>query len=244
MMNKIYETELFPPVKTLLIKNNFSICSEIQYCDIAAMKDDQLVIVELKTSLTLNLLLQAVKRQRLTDYVFVAIPESKLMKTKKWKDIILLIKRLGLGLIVVRFKEEPYAEVLIEPMLFDIIKSQKQAKIKRKKLIKEFNGRSYDLNIGGSSKKKIMTAYKEQSLYIACCIHLLGPLSPKKLKELGSHSKKTNSILIKNFNHWFYRVKTGIYDISEEGIKAITHYHEITTNQIDSIKKRLTNNNN
>lgn len=237
-MSKIYETELYLPVKSLLIKNGFNVCSEIQDCDIAAMKDDELVIVELKTGLTLNLLLQAVKRQKLCDNVFIAIPESKLMKTKKWKDIHLLIKRLGLGLIVVYFNEAPYAEVLIEPILYDIIKSQKQAKRKRQKLLKEFSGRSCDLNIGGSSKRKIMTAYKEQSLYIACCLQMLGPLSPKKLRILGSHPTKTNSILAKNFNHWFYRVKTGVYDITQEGINAITCYHEITACQKKKIEKR------
>lgn len=241
LMKKISETDLYLPVKTLLIKNDFTVCSEIQHCDIAAMKDEQLIIVELKITLSINLLLQAVKRQKLTDYVFIAIPQSKMMSTKKWKDVSLLIKRLGLGLIVVYMNEEPYAEILIEPMLYDIIKSQKQTKKKRQRLITEFSGRSCDLNIGGSSKKKIMTVYKEQSLYIACCLQMLGPLSPKKLRLLGSHPNKTNSILSKNFNHWFYRVKTGIYDITEEGINAIALYQEITTSQKKRLKKRLPN---
>ncbi len=237
IMNKIQETDLFYPVKELLIKNDFKVCSEIEHCDIAAMKDEELLIVELKTNLTMNLILQAVKRQKLTDNVYLGIPQIKLMSTKKWKDMSLLIKRLGLGLMVIHLNDEPYAEIIIEPSLYDIVKSQNQAKRKRKKLIREFNGRSFDMNVGGSTRKKIMTSYKEQSLYIASCLQLLGPLSPKKLTSLGAPLKKTYSILSKNYNHWFYRVKTGIYDISEEGIHALSLYSEIALLQRKKIEK-------
>ncbi len=227
-MSKILETDLFYPVKSLLEKNEFKVCSEIEHCDIAAMKGEELIIVELKTSLNIELLLQAVKRQRITENVFIGIPRLKVMSQKKWKDLCLLIKRLGLGLIVVYLVAEPYAEVIIEPTVFDIIKSLKQGKSKRRKLIKEFSGRTIDNNIGGSTGKKILTAYKEQSLYIACCLSLIGPLSPKELRLYGADRVKTNSILSKNFNNWFYRVRNGIYDITEAGKQALINYQEIT----------------
>jgi len=196
-----------------------------------------LIIVELKTNSTISLLLQAVKRQKLTNDVYIAIPTLKIMKTRKWNDLTLLIKRLGLGLIVVYLNDILYAEVLIEPTLFDIVKSHKQAHRKRNQLLREFRGRSLDLNIGGSTQKKIMTAYKEQSLYIASCLIFLGPSSPKKLRLYGAPPKKTNSILAKNFHHWFYRVEKGIYDLTEDGINAIHLFQEITIIQKKEIEK-------
>ncbi len=241
MEKKILETDLSLPVKELLINKGFRVNSEIESCDIAAIKGDELIIVELKVSFNLELIYQAIKRQRLTDNVYIAIPKLKLMRTKKWKDICLLVKRLGLGLIVVNFQNEPYAEIIIEPSLFDISKSQKKANKRKQHLINEFNGRSLDLNTGGSTRKKILTAYKEKSLYIASCLYLLGPLSPKELKMYGADSKKTNSILSKNYLNWFKRIKTGLYYITEEGIKSISLYQEITSIQTEKIAKLCNN---
>lgn len=238
-MNKILETDLFYPVKSLLEKNGYRVCGEIENCDIAAMKDEELIIIELKKSLNIELLLQAIKRQRLTENVFIGIPRLKVMSQKKWKDLCLLIKRLGLGLIVVYLVDEPYAEVIFEPTVFDLIKSLRQGKSKRRKLMKEFSGRTIDNNIGGSTGKKILTAYKELSLYIACCLYLLGPLSPKELRLYGADKVKTNSILSKNFNNWFYRVKNGIYDISDEGKQALIRYQEITEIHKEVIKEKI-----
>lgn len=244
IVKKIKETELYQPIKELLIKNEFQVCGEIHHCDIAAMKDDQLLIVELKTGLTMELILQAVKRQRLTEYVYIAIPNLNVIKTKKWKDYLQLIKRLGLGLIVVNFISEPYAEVFVEPSMFDLIKSLKQGKRNKQKLIKEFSGRNLDLNIGGSKGRKIMTSYKDMSLYIACCLQMFGPLSPKELRSYGSSLKKTNSILSKNFNHWFYRVKNGVYDLTEDGHKATKQYEEVSNIHKKTIRTIRNNANN
>ncbi len=238
-MKMIAETDLFLPVKELLIKNGYSVYSEIEHCDIVGKKNEVIVIVELKKRLNLDLILQAIKRQRLSDTVFIAIPQSKTMKQRRWKDLLLLIKRLGLGLICVHLYHEPYAEVVIEPSLFEIKKSQQLAKRKKEKLLKEVSGRSHDVNIGGSSKQKIMTAYKEASLYIACLLQILGPLSPKKLRSYGSHPKKTNSILYKNFYNWFYRVKTGVYDLTKEGEKVIKEYKNITELQKKEIEMKI-----
>lgn len=236
-MNKIRETDLFAPIKELLEKNDFKVCGEVNNCDIVAMKEDEVIIVELKTGITLELIFQAIKRQRMNENVYIGVPRLKVMGTKKWKDYILLMKRLGLGLIVVTLHETPYAEIWLEPSVFDLIKSMKRGKRKKQKLIKEFSGRNFDANVGGSRGSKIMTAYKDKSLFIACCLLYYGPLSPKQLKKFGSCEKKTNSILIKNFNHWFYRIRNGLYDLSDEGKKAIDLYEEISTIHLDLIKK-------
>lgn len=228
------EEDLYQSVKELLIKNNYVVQSEINDCDVAAIKDSELLIVELKKNLTVELLVQAVKRQKMTDIVYIAIPKSKnRLKNKKWNDICHLIKRLELGLILVTFiGSDSYAQVVIEPNPYHKIRSKK----KRKNILTEFSGRTTDLNTGGSKGKKIMTAYKEKALYIAVCLSMYGVLSPKQLRNLGTDSKKTTTILSKNFYNWFKRVDHGKYDLTDEGIKAIKIYQVIT----DLFKKRLT----
>jgi hypothetical protein len=84
-----------------------------------------------------------------------------------------------------------------------------------------------DANIGGSTGKKLVTAYRESSIFIACCLERFGPLSPKKLRELGTEEKKTTSILSENHYGWFERVDRGIYSVTEEGKKALKQYEQL-----------------
>lgn len=234
-----YETDLYQPIKSLLEENGFIVNGEVDNCDLVAKKDEKIVIVELKLKISLNLILQIIKRQRLSDYVYIALPEEILKKYKKYRDFTLLLRRLGVGLISVKLNSVcPHASVLMEPNLFDIKKSQQNSKKKKNHLESEFAGRLLDLNQGGSVKKKIMTAYREKSLYIACCLEILGPLSPKVLREYGSDLKKTNSILSKNFYGWFNRVSRGLYEITDLGRKAIKKYQDITNLQKQLIKKQ------
>jgi hypothetical protein len=42
------EEHLFKPVSDFLIKNGYQVRSELKFCDIIAIKGDELIIVELK----------------------------------------------------------------------------------------------------------------------------------------------------------------------------------------------------
>lgn len=226
----ILEEDLCKPIQDLLINNGYKVRCEANFCDISATKDNALLVVELKKNLSVRLLAQAAKRQKIADLVYIAIPKpKKMIGSANWKDICHLLRRLELGLILVSFKEEnAFVEVPIEPMPFDRERSMQRNKKQRNKLITEINGRQKDLNIGGSRGKKLMTAYRESSLFIACCLEKCGPLSPKQLRELGTDSKKTLSILNKNFYSWFEKVDRGLYQISEEGRKSIETYKELS----------------
>ena len=70
------ETELSPPVKAYLEFHGYQVNCEVKDCDIVAIKGDELVIVELKTSVNLTLLVQATKRQSIGDCVYIAVPAS------------------------------------------------------------------------------------------------------------------------------------------------------------------------
>lgn len=226
---KILEENLCKPVSNYFGNLGYTVRSEVNYCDICALKDDTLIIIELKKNLSVDLLVQAVDRQRLTDLVYIAIPKpKKLVGNAKWKSLCLLIKRLELGLILVSFiNNEAYIEIPIDPLPSDRTKIMQKEKKSRANIIKEIHGRNMDLNVGGSKAKKLVTAYRECSLYIACCLKEYGTLSPRKLKSLGSDSKKTQSILSKNYYGWFSKVSKGEYSLSLDGRQALITYKDL-----------------
>merc|ERR1712193_413992 len=120
------------------------------------------------------------------------------MGDKKWREIATLLKRLELGLIIVNFlKTTTEVEIVFHPSVYKIRKNNKL----RESIIREINGRSGSYNVGGSVRQKIMTAYRENAIHIACYLEKYGELSPKKLSEMGTGSK-TQSILSKNFYGW------------------------------------------
>lgn len=236
--DKILEVDLFKPVSDFLIEQGYTVRSEVKDCDIAAYKDDELVIVELKRNLSVDLLAQGVKRQKSTEKVYIAIPKPKrLTANSKWKDIIHLIRRLELGLILVSFKgEKGIVEIAVHPAPFDRDRTMKANKKKREGIIKEAKGRYLDANVGGSTRTKLVTAYKESAIYVACCLEKYGPLSPKQVKELISGDTKPSSILSQNFYGWFDKVEKGIYMINDVGRSALLEHKQFTDYYYDRLE--------
>lgn len=232
---KRYEVDLYKPVKEYFTQQGYDVHGEVNECDVAGVKEQELVLIELKLSLSIDLLIQATKRQRLTNEVYVAIPKPKMnFRSKKWKDSCHLVRRLELGLILVSFTDEgEWAEIVFHPASFDRNKSMQRSKKKRNAMLTEMEGRLNDNNVGGSSQTKIMTAYKESCIHIACCLLQLGPLSPKSLRKMGT-GEKTLTILNKNYYGWFDRVRRGIYMINDTGKSELhtfpdlfNHYHQV-----------------
>ena len=227
-LKKLLEVDLYKPIQTVFLREEFEVYGEVKDCDMVAVKGDELVVIELKLTLSVDLLIQAAKRQRITDQVFIAIPKPKYrLNSKQWADKCHLIRRLELGLIVVSFSgKRAQAEILFHPTPFNRRKSSGQNKVKRTAIMKEINGRSADFNVGGSNRTKIMTAYKENCIQIACYLDTFGSLSPKALIQMGT-GDKTSSILTKNYYDWFERIKRGTYEISEKGKLEVKEYPEL-----------------
>lgn len=226
MKEILLEKDMYNPIRDYFIDKGFEVRAEVNHCDVCAMKEDQLVVIELKRNLSVELLVQATKRQKTADLVYIAIPRPKKLKvSSKWMDICNLIRRLELGLILVTVKKSrSLVEVAVHPEPFDRAKSIGANKRNRSKLIAEFKGRRMDLNTGGSTGQKLMTAYRENSLYIACCLHMFGPSSAANLKKYGVDSKKAYSILYANHYGWFYKVDKGIYELTSSGKESLEHY--------------------
>jgi len=220
------ESDLFQPIKNYLLENNYTVNSEVLHCDIIAKKNDEVIAIELKKKFNATLLIQAVDRQKFADSVYVAIFKPKNRKKyKNWRGMCQLLKRLEIGLILVSFlKTKAKVEVLIHPSNYVFRKNKK----KRKAVLKEINNRSGNYNKGGISRKKIITAYREKAIFIACCLNRFGELSTKKLKKLGT-GEKTTTILYKNFYGWFERVDRGVYRLHNNGIEALNKYSVLAT---------------
>ncbi len=219
------EKDLFKPIHDYFENLGYEVHGEVSHCDITAVKGDELKIIELKLHLNLELLIQAAKRQRISDSVYIAFPRPNYsLFSKKWKDICYLIRRLGLGLILV----SPYdtVSIILEPGPFDREKSRKLNSKKSQILKNELKGRHGNYNTGGSTGEKIMTAYKENALFIAYCLKKYDSLSPKELRKLGT-GNKTYSILNMNYYGWFEKKAKGIYYLNNEGKKYLKKYPEL-----------------
>ncbi len=228
------ESDLFEPIKKYLEANGYKVRAEVKNCDITATKGDELIIIELKLSANLQLFIQATDRQRITDSVYVAIPKPSLRSKKHWKGILHILRRLELGLIFVDV-DNPVnpVEIVFHPIEFQ----RKKISKRKKSIIKEIENRSQNLNVGGSNKKKIITAYKENAIQIAVFLKEVGATTPEKLREYDS-GKKTLSILYSNFYGWFQRIDRGIYDITAKGKQELRNFPGLVKKYEKYLKER------
>ncbi|MDH8677627.1 DUF2161 family putative PD-(D/E)XK-type phosphodiesterase [Fusibacter bizertensis] len=220
------ETDLHHPIKNWLETQNCAVKAEVKSIDMVGMFNELLIAVELKLKLNLEVINQAVERQSIADLVYIAVVHDfKAVESKRFKMTLLTLKRLNLGLLVVNFRAtEPIVTELLKPEHFDFEKSKRQKQRKRAEIIKEFNRRSGDFNKAGSSKSKLMTAYREECIYIAYLIQTLGLSRAKEFEPYGIKSTKASSIMSKNFHGWFERIDKGLYRLSESGVLALEEY--------------------
>ena len=220
--------DLYEPVQAYFEKLGYKVQAEVHDCDVVAYKNDSIVMIELKLNLNITLLMQAVKRQKITNDVYIAIPRPKTsLRRRRWRDLVHLVRRLELGLILVSFEgRRPSIDVVCEPGPFDRKRSMRQSKKVRSKIIHEIENRRSNHNIGGSNNILMMTAYKEMAIQIAYYLDYLGPMSAKELQKLST-GDKTYSILYNNYYKWFERVGRGVYGITKKGKKEYQTHPEV-----------------
>ncbi len=211
------ETELYLPVKRFLEAQGYDVKAEIGDCDVLAVRDEEPpVIVELKTGFTLQLLLQGIDRQAVTDAVYLAIPEPKRSLPK---DILRLCKRLGLGLLVVN---RDWVEAYLDPAPYLPRKAPRRKAV----LLKEFQRRVGDPNSGGSSKRPLVTAYRQDALR---CVKFLKSTGASKISDIVAQTKvdRTAAILRRDVYGWFMKMDRGIYSLSTKGEAAIVTFADV-----------------
>jgi len=202
------ETELYAPVKTLLEGQGYEVKAEVRGCDVVAVRGDEPpVIVELKRTFGLGLVLQGIDRLALTDAVYLAIgawPANR-------RDTRRLCRRLGLGLIVV---VRGRADVIVDPLPYQPRRNRRRAKA----LLGEHQRRIGDPNEGGSVRRPIMTAYRQEALR---CAALLadGPMSLRAMRT-ADDVPNAGRIVRDNVYGWFDRVERGVYAATTTGRDA------------------------
>ena len=208
----IKESDLFLPVCEYLESLGYSVNGEVKDCDLLANKEEEWLVVELKKTLNLEVILQAAERQKISDLVYIAVLKpKKFTKNSKFKRICHLLRRLEIGLMLVKFSgEQGQVEVVQTAEPFDRIKSQRANQNRKLKTQEEFKKRK-GKSIGGVSRTKVMTAYREQAILIAQTLEKIGPSKPKNLIETNLDLKRIQTILYDNYYGWFERVNTGIY---------------------------------
>lgn len=218
------EKELYPPVRNLFEKRGYTVNAEVKDCDMTAIKDDEFIIVELKKNLSVTLLGQGLKRQRTGADVFIAVPKPKQYSFKKFRSVFSVIKKLELGLIFVSLRgEHSFAEIVFEPKPFKFM--QKDTK-KRKEIMEEIEGRTIETNTGGVTGTKIITAYTEKCIHIACMLDMYGEMSAAEVRKKGGADNAYN-ILTMNVYGWFQKVGRGVFKITEKGRLDLMEYPEL-----------------
>ncbi|MCD8139695.1 MAG: DUF2161 family putative PD-(D/E)XK-type phosphodiesterase [Planctomycetaceae bacterium] len=216
------EADLYPPLKKWLERDGYEVRSEVNDCDVVARRGDELVVIELKRAINIDLLLQVVKRQQMRAAVYAAVPSPK-TRDKRWRGLERLLKRLEVGLILVYMDAPtPLVEVAFHPM-----KSARRTQAAPTgRLLREMDGRSLDCNMGGSVGRPLMTAYRESALAVAAGLERLGVAAPRELTALGI-SKKAGEILRANHYGWFERLGVAKYGLTKDGHKALEQFGEL-----------------
>ena len=206
------ETDLYEPIKRLLESQGYEVKAEVGPADVVAVRGDESpVIVELKTSFSLSLFHQATDRQSVTDKVYVAVPTGKCRNGRRaLHKNVTLCRRLGLGLITVRLRDA-HVEVHADPVPYQ----PRQSKRKRELLLREFTRRAGDPNVGGATRRGIVTAYRQDALR---CVEYLEKNGATKAAQVAEGTSVPNARRIMADNHygWFQRVATGIYDLDND----------------------------
>ena len=233
------EKELFAPIKKYFETLGYVCDGEVNDIDLymrkevmtdeedgkPAKKVELSAAVELKQTLDFKSIQQAAVRQKIVDDVYIGIFKPRDLYSKSYRDKIYLLKRLGIGLIVVG-KRIKTVDIVTEPVVTELKKFKSQSKRKKEALEKEFGHRRVKSNTGGVTGTKIMTAYREDALLVLDALaELGGEGSPKEVREI-SGVEKAYGVLRGNPYGWFENVSKGKYSIRDKGYDALEEFED------------------
>ncbi|WPZ33304.1 DUF2161 family putative PD-(D/E)XK-type phosphodiesterase [Thalassobaculum sp. OXR-137] len=231
------ESDLYLPVKRFLEARGYAVKAEVKGCDVVARlpdPDTPPLVVELKTAFSLELVLQGISRQRLSDDVYLAVPTPDTpAKRRNWRGrrraLLRLCRRLELGLMLV----DPVAadatravEIVVDPGPYKPRRDRKA----HHRLATEFAARVGDPNLGGITRRTIVTAYRQDAIRCAAAL-ASGPLAVKAIRA-GARVERAADILQKNHYGWFERIARGTYRLTEAGEASLRAHSE----QVEQLK--------
>ena len=219
MAVKRREADLYAPLKTYLEGQGYEVKAEIGACDLMALRGDEApIIVEMKTGFTLALVMQGVQRQTLFEAVYLAVPApGKKGWATRYRDMIALCRRLGLGLLAVG---EDGVEAHLDPGPYEPRRQTARAG----RLLREFQRRVGDPNTGGTTGIARMTAYRQDALRLLRALGD-GPTAPRLLVT-ATGVTRAGVMLRADHYGWFERAEKGIYRLTPKGQAALTDHAE------------------
>ena len=221
------ETDLYAPVKAFLEAQGYEVKGEIEGCDVVAIRGEEPpVIVELKAGFSLPLVFQGVTRQRVAENVYLAVPPFP-GRSGRSRDALALCRRLGLGLLTVRLEPTPFVEALLDPAEF----RPRRRRPGVGRLLREFQRRVGDPNEGGSSRRPIVTAYRQDALRCAAYLGLNGPTKAAVLADAVGVAKAGDVMRADHYG-WFERpigTRPGIYGLTPKGREALEEYADVVS---------------
>jgi hypothetical protein len=209
------EADLYLDLKAYLEGQGYVVKAEIGACDLMAVRGaEPPVVVEMKLTFSLVLLMQGIARQSLFDNVYLAVPVAEKGWKLRYKDIIALCRRLGLGLLAV--KPGHGVEAHLDPAPYAPRKNQ----IKAARLLREFDRRVGDPNIGGTTGVKRVTAYRQDAM--RCLAVLQSGAQKAAIVAKASGVLRASALMRDDYYGWFEKVAYGTYGLSENGRLALT----------------------
>jgi hypothetical protein len=217
------ETDLYGPVKSFLEGQGYVVKSEVGAADVVAVRGGEApVIVELKLGFSLTLVHQCVARLSVTDDVYLAVATGKGKPfAKSLKNMTKLCRRLGLGLITVRLKDD-LVQVHCDPAPYTPRKSKKR----EGQLLAEFARRVGDPNDGGQTRVGLITAYRQDALKVAMYLFEVGA---SKGADVARETKVERATTMMRNDHygWFEKVEKGIYGLTPKGAEAVAQSGQV-----------------
>lgn len=211
------ERDLYAPVRALLEERGYAVQAEVAGCDVLGVRGEECCAVELKLRLNLDVIVQAVARQRFADTVLVAVPApGRAYYTARFRDVCRVLRRLDVGLVTVRATGA--ARVDFEAGAHGV---RRNARLRRQALT-EFAARRTDRGVGGVTRVPLMTAYRERSLTVAALLRP-GAASAVALRALGAPDDAW-PILYRNPYGWFTRLGGGRYELTALGRAALEEH--------------------
>ena len=218
------ESDLYAPVKRHLEGLGYTVRAEVGSCDVVAVSGDAMLVVELKLNFGLPVLYQALRRLPSVDLVYVAVgvPEGRTARCN-WDnqvpDAVRLCRMLGIGLLSVRS-----GKIVVHADPWPYV-PRKRPKL-RARLLNEFVRRTGDHNLGGTTRRPRVTAYREDALACASVLATTGPMKAAAVRDTAG-VKTASAILRNDVYGWFRKIDRGTYDIAPAGRSALGQYADV-----------------
>jgi hypothetical protein len=148
----------------------------------------------------------------LTDRVYLAVGAWP----RRLAEVRRLCLRLGLGLLVV---VRGRVEVVADPVPYVPRRDRRSTAL----LLGEHARRRGDPSTGGTTRRPVMTAYRQEALRCATLLEANGPMTLAALRAAGDVPAAAK-ILQRDVYGWFERRARGVYALSEGGRAGLDRF--------------------